>query len=258
MESISLREAIFQINRIKTHSTSERRACTYLFHALEQMKSKNRSFACLKDRISKEYLQEFVESQELKALVEFKLNAHFDMLNKAGNLAERHEDMVQAYVTYEKNPSVRNLEVVFDHVSSFLDAVKPVVNCGERIETDFCTVLLQVLIKLIDFVLDRPSQKLVVYGTLAPGERYHYLLQDIAGTWLRCKVVGRITKKRGLKYFKWIPDGEKIDAYLFISESLPKKWAELDEFEGSEYRRIFVPVEVDKQWIVANIYEEAS
>ena len=44
--------------------------------------------------------------------------------------------------------------------------------------------------------------------------------------------------------------------HLLTSTDLPAHWDRLDEFEGSEYQRILVPV-IDRERViaVANIYE---
>jgi len=51
-----------------------------------------------------------------------------------------------------------------------------------------------------------------------------------------------------------------VPAALLASDALPRAWAELDAFEGAEYRRVLVPVwstAADDRALlaVANLYE---
>ena len=56
----------------------------------------------------------------------------------------------------------------------------------------------------------------------------------------------------------WEPAGDPIPVRLLLSDALPRHWARLDEFEGSEYRRILVPVDrADGSVEIANLYEAA-
>ena len=92
-----------------------------------------------------------------------------------------------------------------------------------------------------------PSHRLAVYGTLAPGRPNHHIVADIAGTWSDGWVEGTLHElgwgaDEGYPAMRWQPGGPRIDVSVLHSAELPDHWLRLDEFEGSEYQRIVVPV----------------
>ena len=47
----------------------------------------------------------------------------------------------------------------------------------------------------------------------------------------------------------------KIQGFVFCSENLPEHWAELDEFEGEQYKRVIVKVTLeDGRYTDVNMY----
>jgi gamma-glutamylcyclotransferase (GGCT)/AIG2-like uncharacterized protein YtfP len=116
------------------------------------------------------------------------------------------------------------------------------------------TIPLQIL--LIDLLLNRPSEKFVSYGTLLPQGSNQSILSQLQGSWEKCSIQGTIEKDDyGLLLFKWDLSGEVNEAQLFSSEKLPEKWAELDRFEGNQYKRRLIPVRrSDGKIRIANIY----
>jgi len=104
------------------------------------------------------------------------------------------------------------------------------------------------------------SYKLAVYGSLAPDQPNHQILEGLKGEWEAGKVRGELHshgwgRTLGFPAFRWAPDGETIDVWLLTSPELPKQWEILDRFEGPSYQRSIVPVETDAGITVANIYE---
>ena len=103
--------------------------------------------------------------------------------------------------------------------------------------------------------------RLAVYGSLAPGRSNHHQLQDLRGEWVSgCVVHGDLADRgwgAGLGYpaVRWSQSGPAIAVELFVSDELPRHWARLDEFEGSDYLRIVVPVFAGTAVVaVANLY----
>ena len=89
--------------------------------------------------------------------------------------------------------------------------------------------------------------RLAVYGSLAPGRENHHLLAKYPGTWSRGRVRGELINAgwgAAGGYLGLIPrdDAPWVTVQVFQSPSLTDAWAELDEFEGSEYRRVLIPV----------------
>ena len=107
--------------------------------------------------------------------------------------------------------------------------------------------------------------RLAVYGSLAPGRENHHVVAPLGGTWVTGVVEGDLTRRgwgAALGYLALRPrrGGPAVPAALLTSDVLPRAWAELDAFEGAEYRRVLVPVwstAADDRALlaVANLYE---
>ena len=109
--------------------------------------------------------------------------------------------------------------------------------------------------------------RLAVYGSLQPGRENHYLLAKYPGTWSRGRVRGDLVNAgwgAAGGYLGLIPrdDGLWVSVQVFESEALAGAWQELDEFEGSEYRRVEIQIyseDKDGQLLyTANVYALAS
>lgn len=103
--------------------------------------------------------------------------------------------------------------------------------------------------------------RLAVYGSLAPGRSNHGQLQHLRGDWHSgFSVRGELVDRgwgAGLGYpaLRWSASGAAVSIELFVSDDLPLHWARLDEFEGTDYLRIVVPVYSGASAVaVANLY----
>lgn len=103
--------------------------------------------------------------------------------------------------------------------------------------------------------LTRAEERLIVYGTLAPGGLYHHLLADLDAAWERCLIRGRLGSYQGYPSFKWNPLGDPHPAWLVTSPRLPATFRDLDRFEGRAYSRRLIPAQAGKRLVVAYIYE---
>lgn len=102
-------------------------------------------------------------------------------------------------------------------------------------------------------LLDDPQQKLAAYGSLQPGEANAHLLDGLEMHWRPCRIPGRIATLHGYKILH--PTRTAVTpGSLGRSSLLPQAWPRLDAFEGHDYRRIFLPVEVDSGYEVASVY----
>lgn len=109
---------------------------------------------------------------------------------------------------------------------------------------------------LLEDLLDHPSRRLAVYGTLAPGEENHQVIAQIQGTWERGWVPGVLGPIGPFPAFRWKPGAKRIPVKVLSSSHLPRHWIRLDRFEGAAYRRILAPVTiVGERALVSNIYE---
>jgi len=101
--------------------------------------------------------------------------------------------------------------------------------------------------------------RLVTYGTLAPGRQNHHQLAGMNGRWLTGTVRGALVQQgwgAALGYPALIldPDGAPVEVQVFESTDLPSHWPRLDNFEGTGYQRVAVPVETADGRLEASIY----
>jgi gamma-glutamylcyclotransferase (GGCT)/AIG2-like uncharacterized protein YtfP len=100
------------------------------------------------------------------------------------------------------------------------------------------------------------SRVLAAYGSLRPGQSNHRIVAGIVGTWSYGAVSGHVREVR------WGPDevypglvldpaGPRVPVAVLTSAELPEHWARLDAFEGPDYRRVVVPVELDAGGAIA-------
>jgi gamma-glutamylcyclotransferase (GGCT)/AIG2-like uncharacterized protein YtfP len=99
-----------------------------------------------------------------------------------------------------------------------------------------------------------PEERLIVYGSLAPGGANAFLLAGLIGEWHRCHIRGHMGRYRGFKSFRYDPQGPEHSAWLLESAELPRVLPDLDEFEGEEYERLIIPAQVRDRWLMAQIY----
>jgi gamma-glutamylcyclotransferase (GGCT)/AIG2-like uncharacterized protein YtfP len=126
-----------------------------------------------------------------------------------------------------------------------------------RRNRDVSKITLPVLEDILDFILDRPSQKLAAYGTLRPGQPNDEVL-DIKGTWRHpVTLPGVISEEAGLPAFTYALNSS-AKAELFVSPDLPGEWKRLDEFEGSRYTRVLGLYRHNGLVGVANVYVGAA
>jgi gamma-glutamylcyclotransferase (GGCT)/AIG2-like uncharacterized protein YtfP len=91
------------------------------------------------------------------------------------------------------------------------------------------------------------TDRLFVYGTLAPGRPNEHMLADVPGRWEPGTVTGTLLPEgwgAAVGYPGIILDANapEVPGLLFTSASLPEHWARLDEFEGEGYERVLTPV----------------
>ena len=136
-------------------------------------------------------------------------------------------------------------------VSSMISAANSGdAEAAQRLETEFMT-----------------SEKLAVYGSLAPGKTNHHIVAPLGGEWSDGLIVGDLFQTgwgAPLGYWAFRPrdGGERIPVKVLTAQKLPGAWGTLDEFEGNEYRRILVPIydagDAASLYTVANLYAAAE
>ena len=105
------------------------------------------------------------------------------------------------------------------------------------------------------------TDRLFVYGTLAPGRPNEHVLGDLDGSWEPAYVVGRLWEQgwgAALGYPGIVLDDQstdRVDGLVFAAEDLTQHWERLDEFEGEGYRRVVTRATLaDGSVVDAHIY----
>jgi gamma-glutamylcyclotransferase (GGCT)/AIG2-like uncharacterized protein YtfP len=104
--------------------------------------------------------------------------------------------------------------------------------------------------------LEFPNQRLASYGSLRPGESNFKVVEEICGSWAPGVVRGTIAVELGYFVYYWEQESPNTVPVLVLNSiELDAHWPRIDEFEGDNYRRVLVPVELDDGRIqVCNIY----
>ena len=99
------------------------------------------------------------------------------------------------------------------------------------------------------------TDRLFVYGSLAPGRPNAHVLAQVPGIW-------EVATVRGvLRYEGWgaaigypgiVIDerGEEVAGFVFCSDELGAHWERLDRFEGEGYVRVLAPVKLGNGTLV--------
>jgi gamma-glutamylcyclotransferase (GGCT)/AIG2-like uncharacterized protein YtfP len=113
------------------------------------------------------------------------------------------------------------------------------------------------------------SHILAVYGTLAPGQPNHHVVEPLGGEWTGGVIEGDLFPEGwgailGYPAFRPRAGGPAVPVRVLTSPGLATAWPDLDSFEGPEYRRILVPVfspgpaDERRLYTVANVYAAAE
>lgn len=118
--------------------------------------------------------------------------------------------------------------------------------------------VLHVLEDLLDFILDRPSQKLCAYGTLRPGQPNYAVLDVADANWTPITILnGEIADENGLPALT-ASQHKTCSADLLSSPAVPSLWRRVDEFEGSTYERVLCLYRCCDFIGVGNVYQMRS
>jgi len=87
------------------------------------------------------------------------------------------------------------------------------------------------------------TDRLFVYGTLAPGRPNAHVLGDVPGTWEPATVRGRLVQEgwgaeAGYPGIVLSEDADDVQGFIFTSADLSAQWGRLDAFEGEGYARV--------------------
>ena len=105
------------------------------------------------------------------------------------------------------------------------------------------------------------TERLFVYGTLAPGRPNAHLLGSVPGNWERATVRGKLFPQgwgAAAGYPGLVLDerGDEIAGFVLTSDELAQHWERLDEFEGDGYERVATEAKLpDDSVVPAYIYQ---
>ena len=187
--------------------------------------------------------------------------------NLSKKAREVHKKLFNAFAKFLSIHNDETQERVLKKMAELLYIVRSNINHGDKTpygpdhkqterNKNVCEIVVPLQILIMNLLFENSDHKLVVYGTLAPGKVNHEILSSIEGTWDKCKINGHIFKKNGLPYFARDPNESQIEAHLFSSNLLPDSWNRLDQFEGSGYKRVLIPVTRTQGICVASIFVE--
>jgi gamma-glutamylcyclotransferase (GGCT)/AIG2-like uncharacterized protein YtfP len=221
----------------------------------------------------------FLKSSQLRFLVELQPQImNHDILQRCGyrpgalmeselfkKATDVHKNLRRAYDELQSSDSSDVEDRVIKRSAELLYIVRSNIAHGEKTafgpnsekrerDTRVCTVTVPLQLLLFDLLLDRPSCKLLVYGTLAPGEVNHSVIADVPGKWQDCRLQGEIGTSSDLPILSLHTSGKEMCAKFFMSDKLPDHWQRLDQFEGSSYWRSLVPVQTENGMAICNAY----
>lgn len=87
------------------------------------------------------------------------------------------------------------------------------------------------------------TDRLFVYGTLAPGRPNAHILAGVSGQWTPATVRGVLYADGwgaalGYPGIVLADSADEVQGLVFSSPELPAHWARLDDFEGEGYVRV--------------------
>ena len=104
------------------------------------------------------------------------------------------------------------------------------------------------------------TDRLFVYGSLAPGRPNAHALAQVPGTWEAATIRGVLRQEgwgAAIGYPGIVVDehGEEVAGFVFSSDELDALWARLDQFEGEGYKRVSVSARLEDGSVVqAQVY----
>ncbi len=99
------------------------------------------------------------------------------------------------------------------------------------------------------------TDRLFVYGTLAPGRPNEHVLAEVSGTWEPATVKGKLLQEgwgAAAGYPGIVLDelGGEVNGFIFSSEELSAHWSRLDAFEGDGYERVVTLAQLENGTVV--------
>jgi gamma-glutamylcyclotransferase (GGCT)/AIG2-like uncharacterized protein YtfP len=121
-------------------------------------------------------------------------------------------------------------------------------------------IALPVLEAFLLAALDSPERRLAVYGSLRSDGENHQMIDDLGALVAAGHLRGTLAHIHGYPVITWDNSGSDVPFEIYESGLLtPRRWAELDAWEGINYRRIAVPIRLaSSEHTIATIYANAN
>jgi hypothetical protein len=236
-----LDEVLTHVNEaINTSKASpDTRMCELYFHALNKLwngftqhkgepgRADTPAFISLLQSVSEDSRPILLKSTALKSLVDLtpEVLDHFVLKSRGyrpgqqitpdlrRDATEKHRKLRTAHGGFLAGKPDSTADSVLKKLAEFLFVVRSNIAHGEktpygpdldkaRRDEEVAALVVPVQEVIIDLLFDRPSQRLVAYGTLRPGGPNEEMLKEFGGDWQRCWVHGTITERGSLRFFR--------------------------------------------------------
>jgi hypothetical protein len=208
------------------------RMCELYFHALNKLwnafaqhegepgQADTPSFISLLQSVSEDSRSFLLKSTVLKNLVDLapEVLDHFVLKSRGyrpgqeittplrRDATERHRKLRNGHGAFLTEKPDSTADSVLKKLAEFLFVVRSNIAHGEktpygpdldkaRRDEEVSALVVPVQKVIIDLLFDRPSQKLVAYGTLCPGGSNEKMLKDLGGEWQSCWVHGTVQER---------------------------------------------------------------
>lgn len=133
----------------------------------------------------------------------------------------------------------------------------PDIDKSKRDE-EICKLIHPTLSEIINILLEKPNDKLLLYGTLKTGKSNSSILDNYRNTSKNVSIWGFIEMENNLPYYTFSISSSQneIKAELIYNNELNTHFDKLDEFEGTTYRRIKVPYKNENEVEIGQVYEK--
>ncbi len=180
--------------------------------------------------------------------------------------SETHNKLIESY----NYPNGR-IDIIITNLCKLLYEVRSnMMHCGKtpygpdidksKRDEEICKLIYPTLLNIIDFLIEKPNNKLILYGTLKQGQPNAPLVENLRTVTEMINIFGFIEVENGLPYYTFSisnPENE-IESELIINESLRNEFERIDLFEGKKYKRIKVPYKNGEDFGIGHIYEKSG
>ncbi len=180
------------------------------------------------------------------------------------NASRTHKILINNY-----NPPRRRDDIIITSLCKLLYEVRSnMKHCGKtpygpdqdksKRDEEICKLIHPTLSEIINILLEKPNDKLLLYGTLKTGKLNSSILDNYRNNSKNVSIWGFIEMENNLPYYTFSISSSQneIKAELIYNNELNTHFDKLDEFEGTTYRRIKVPFKNENEVEIGQVYEK--